>query len=141
MNDMHALPHGDWVALLPLTALLPHEEHDAERAGLLSAEIQAQGVWTEPLLIERRHFIILDGHHRWEAAKRLNLATVPARMIAYGDPRLSLTSWRPGERWTPRDVIARALTGNLCPIKTTRHTLRAVSAALPFGLAELRRAL
>jgi L-serine kinase (ADP) len=138
MKDVHALCRHDWVALLPQSGLLPHEHHDPDRACDLAAEMEACGLWLKPLLVERQHLVILDGHHRWEAAKHLELKAVPVVLISYGDPRLSLTSWRPEERWTPRDVIACALTGNLCPIKSTRHTLRPASKTIAVRLSDLR---
>lgn len=139
MTELHAAAGRDLVALLPRNGLLPHEQHDPDRARDLTAEIEACGLWTAPLLVERQHLIILDGHHRWEAAKCLGLTAVPAVLISYGDPRLSLTSWRPEERWVPRDVIACALTGNLFPVKTTRHILRPACDTVAVRLADLRR--
>jgi L-serine kinase (ADP) len=129
----------DWVALLPREELLPHEKHDPDHARDLAAEMEASGLWTTPLLIERQHLIILDGHHRWAAARRLGLTSVPAFLVSYGDPRLSLASWRPEERWIPRDVIACALTGRLCPMKTTRHILCPAFDAVAVRLADLRQ--
>ncbi len=139
MSEMHARSKPDGVTLLPYIGFLPHEKHDPDHARELAAEMEASGLWFKPLLIEREHLIILDGHHRWEAAKHLELMAVPVWLISYGDPRLSLTSWRPEERWTPRDVIACALTGNLAPIKTTRHTLRPAFEAFKMRLSDLRR--
>ena len=139
MTNLHMPARHDWVALLPRIGLRPHEKYDPDRARALAAEMEASGLWTAPLLIEREHRIILDGHHRWEAAKRLGLRTVPAVLIAYDDPRLSLTAWRLGERWLRRDVIARALSGHLCPIKTTRHTLLPALETIAVRLADLHR--
>jgi hypothetical protein len=139
MTDAYGGERPDQVTLLPHDWFLPHEMHDPNRATALAAQIEAHGVWTMPLLVEVSNLVILDGHHRWEAAKRLALAAVPAVLIAYGDPRLSLVSWRERERWSPKDVIARALSGELCPVKTTRHRLQPSLRPIAICLADLRR--
>jgi L-serine kinase (ADP) len=126
------------ISLIPIARLLPHEQHDPERAAGFADTIQARGIWTAPLLVERRHAIILDGHHRFNAAKQLGLAQIPAVLISYDDPRLSLTSWRAGEDWSPEDVVARALEGRLCPPKSTRHTLHPSIEEIALLLVHLR---
>lgn len=128
------------VSLLPIHSLLPHEEHDPQHAGEVASQLKENGLWRTPLLVERQHLIILDGHHRFEAAKRLGLTHVPAMLIAYGDPRLSLSSWRAGEKWMAQDIISRALSGRLCPIKTTRHKMHPPIEKIAIPLAHLRLA-
>jgi hypothetical protein len=123
VNQAHSPGRRDRVVLCHPHELLPHENHDPIRARALAREIRAAGFWMKPLLVEADHRIILDGHHRREAARQLGLSAVPALMIHYDDPRLTLTAWRPGEVWSREDVIARALARDLCPIKTTRHCL------------------
>jgi L-serine kinase (ADP) len=139
VNLAHACSKRDWVVLLAPQSLLPHEHHDPVRAHALATEISASGLWWKPLLIEANHLIILDGHHRRAAAIQLGLQAVPAILIPYDDPRLTLTSWRPGEQWSRTEIIARAQRGKLCPIKTTRHRLDREPEAVAVSLAELSR--
>lgn len=139
MNLVNALPDGDRILLIPPERLLPHERHDPERARTIAAEMEERGSWIKPLLVERRHLIILDGHHRWQAAALLRLPAVPVVLIGYDDPRLTLSAWRETESWTPQDVIACALSGRLCPIKTTRHVLSPPLPPICLSLAGLSR--
>ncbi len=139
MKLAHARPKRDWVVLLAPESLLPLEHHDPVRARTLAKEIYASGLWRKPLLVEANHLIVLDGHHRRAAAIHLGLQAVPAMLIPYDDPLLTLTSWRPGEQWSRTEIIARALRGNLCPIKTTRHRLDLEPEADPVRLTELSR--
>jgi hypothetical protein len=133
----YSRPSRNWFVLLPPERLLPHEHHDPDRARDLADEIRASGIWAKPLLIEAKHLIILDGHHRREAARRLGLEVVPVLLISYDDPRLTLTAWRPGQVWSREEVIDRALTRNLCPIKSTRHRLDPEPPTLAINLLEL----
>jgi hypothetical protein len=141
MDLANGLPDGDRIVLMPPERLLPHERHDPDRVRTIAAEMQERGCWIKPLLVERRHLIILDGHHRWQAAKALRLAVVPLVLIGYEDPRLTLSAWRETESWTPQDVIACALSGRLCPIKTTRHVLSPPLPPISLSLADLSRGL
>lgn len=140
MNLAYSPGRRDWVVLFHPDQLLPHEHHDPVRAQALAREMQASGFWMKPLLVEANHRIILDGHHRREAARQLGLRAVPAFLIRYDDPRLTLTAWRAGEEWSREDVIARALAGDLCPIKTTRHRLHPEPEAVAVNLRELSSA-
>lgn len=132
------MPAQHAVSLLPIGALLPHEAYDAGHADEVAAQLRTSGIWRTPLLVEKQHLIILDGHHRFEAAKRLGLTHVPAVLIAYGDHRLTLSSWRTGEKWTAQHIIARAVSGHLCPIKTTRHIMNPPIEKIAIPLTHLR---
>jgi hypothetical protein len=124
--------------LRPVGALRPTEEHHAEHARSLTQQIARAGVWTTPVLIERTSKAVMDGHHRLTAAKALGLALVPCIELAYGDPRLLLTSWREDVVVTPEWVIAAALSGQPMPPKTSRHVLTPAPGRIAVPLARLR---
>lgn len=110
---------------------------DAAHVRALTEEMRRDGAQRRPVLVERRTFAILDGHHRFHAAKALGLAFVNAVVIDYDDPRLTLASWT--ERsFTPQDVRAAAESGELLPVKSTRHILNPPLADDPVTLLELR---
>ncbi len=108
--------------LVRVADLKPHEQIFAERIPALRRRIVAAGAWEVPILVERTSGTIMDGHHRWTVARDLNLALVPAVLLDYSDPRLSLGSWS-DRVFTPADIIAAALSGRLMPQKSTRHRL------------------
>ena len=64
----------------------------------------------------------MDGHHRLDVAKRLNLKFVPVLLTDYD--RIDVTAWREGEYVTPDSISAMARSGQKFPYKTTRHILR-----------------
>lgn len=108
--------------LIRVDDLRPHEEIFGERIPALMRKIVDSGVWQVPVLVERSSGAIMDGHHRWTVARQLGLRWIPAVVLDYADPRLTLGSWTNRE-FTPRDVIEAALSGRLLPQKSTRHKL------------------
>ena len=50
------------VRLLAVDSLIPHEHYDRKRALTLAEKILFEGIWSQPLLIEKSSHIILDGH-------------------------------------------------------------------------------
>lgn len=110
---------------------------DAAHVRTLMEEMRRDGVQRRPVLVERQTLAILDGHHRFHAAKALGLGFVNAVVIDYQDPRLTLSSWTE-RRFTPADVRAAAESGALLPVKSTRHILNPPLADNPVALLELR---
>ena len=60
--------------LLSLDRIQETEEHDFIRANQLADAIRELGFWTVPIAIEHSALAIMDGHHRFNAAKLLNFA-------------------------------------------------------------------
>jgi ParB-like chromosome segregation protein Spo0J len=102
--------------------LKPHEEIDPARLDRLVDEIQRSGQFYPPVLIDRDTRVILDGHHRWNAAARLGLERLPCYSVRYlDDPVIRVMSRRPGIEVTKQSVIDMAIAGRTYPHKTTRH--------------------
>ena len=69
---------------------------------------------------------ILDGHHRFEIARRLDLQCLPCVVVDYlDDDSITLLLWPNSDREaiTKDDVIQAGLSGDLMPPKTSRHLL------------------
>lgn len=122
--------------LLDTDRLKPTELVYEDRVRVLMTKIRRSGIWRVPILVEATAHAIMDGHHRWTAARRLGLRRVPAILLTYGDPRLTLTSWN-GETYTPDDVIAAARFGRAMPQKSTRHILRPGVGTVRVALEQL----
>lgn len=126
-----ALHTPDWdfragayaATLVDIERLKPTELVIDDRVSCLVRKIRNSGLWRVPILVEATAQAIMDGHHRWTAARRLGLKRVPAVVLTYGDPRLTLSSWN-GNSYTPHDVIRAARTGVPMPQKSTRHILQ-----------------
>jgi ParB-like chromosome segregation protein Spo0J len=125
------------VALVEVAKLRPTEEADATHARGLAADMSARQVIEQPILVEETSLAILDGHHRYEAARQLGLSRLPAILIAYGDPRLTLSGWT-GRIYGPEEVLEAAQSGRLLPQKSTRHTLNPPASREPVPLSALQ---
>ena len=98
------------------------EEHDNNRVSSLLEKIRAQAVWTDPIIIEKHTGLIMDGHHRLNAGKRLSLKYVPCIKLEYVDERVELGFWRDNFKLQVKDILALKTSGKVLPYKTTRHT-------------------
>lgn len=113
------------VTLVLLTVLRPHEEYIEERVRFLQEDLERRRIQEKPILVDAKTMIILDGHHRVEALRRLGARRIAAVLVDYDSDLVTVGSWRPGYRVT-KDLVRRAgLTGNLLPPRTSRHQVRA----------------
>jgi len=98
---------------------LRHESIVEARARSLEASMLEHGYRGPPVLVESSHYIILDGHHRYEALGRLGARLVPVAIIDYWEGPVRVSSWRPGVRVTREIIVDMAVRGMLFPPKTT----------------------
>lgn len=107
------------IELISPARLIPSEDVDLDHAMRLAEKIACDGIWTNPIAAEEVSDVVMDGHHRLYVAIHLGLAVVPVAKWSYAD--VEVTSWCGGLRLEPCELIAKAVGGQLLPIKTTRH--------------------
>lgn len=111
--------------LLPVSEVRPHEEVSFPHVLAIMKEIVADGVVERPLIVARSCRTLLDGHHRYNALRMLEVDLLPCFLIDYDDAsQVEVSGWRPGERVTSHTVRTAAATGMLLPPKTSRHVLK-----------------
>jgi hypothetical protein len=113
------------VKILSIERIRPTEEASIDHIHALADKIESARVWTHPILVDDVVCALMDGHHRYHAARRIGLRAVPAVMLSYDDRNLRLEAWRAGEIYTAGQLRAIALSGSLLPPKSTRHVLEA----------------
>lgn len=102
--------------------LKAHEEILEDHVRLVVAGLRKLGELRDPVVADRASGVILDGHHRHEALRRMGYRKVPVAFVDYRDPRIRVEAWREGERAATKDeVVAMTEKGRLYPPKTTRH--------------------
>jgi len=101
--------------------LRPHEEVDQERVEEVARCIQNIGL-QYPVVADRKTNIILDGHHRYNAFRKMKIKDIPVYYIDYEDKQIIIDSWT-GNKITKEDVIKKVDSGGLFPQKTTKHML------------------
>ena len=130
-----------WVTfeILDIRELKPHEQLQAPLLAQVMGAIERDGRINIPVLVERAHHVILDGHHRFEALRRLGCRRCPAYVVDYFCEEIGLTTW-PGavvDHVTKQDVLDHGLRRELFPPKTTRHLLREKLPDSPVPLKDL----
>jgi L-serine kinase (ADP) len=110
--------------LISLADLIETEEHDAGESSRLAKKILLEKFWTVPIVIEINTNAIMDGHHRYNAAKTIGLSRIPCIKKDYASNEVTLLSWKQGIKVTVKDVFKKIKNKNKFPIKTTRHIFR-----------------
>jgi L-serine kinase (ADP) len=130
---------GDAVvfALMPIDELKPHERVVAAKVRALAAELRRTGVFEDPIWVARGSGVILNGHHRTAALRRLGARRVPAWVIDYDAGLVQLGRWKDGPPIAKDEVVRRGTNGELFPPRTTRHRLAVPLPARATPLAEL----
>jgi len=94
MRDSTTLPD---LRVLPLAALVPHEDHDPRRLESLCQRIMEAGVLKHPPIVaaipDTDRFVVLDGANRIAAFTSLGFPHIVAQVVSYGDPGLVLDTW------------------------------------------------
>ena len=111
--------------LVKMTELIGHEQTIEVYLEELKNTIRSDGVLKKPIVVDGKHKIIIDGHHRLEALKRLGCQKIPVYFINYESHMVRIESWGNTEPITKDVVIRSALEGKKLPPKTTRHMVRA----------------
>ena len=83
--------------IIPIEALLLHEEPDSRRLERLKVRIEATGVVRNPLIAAKDHgaasHILLDGINRPEALRSLGARYVLVQEVDFDDEHLALSVW------------------------------------------------
>lgn len=86
-------------SLLDVDVLLPHEEIVTERLNDIARKIEELKAIDMPIVVApipgSSKYLIVDGHHRWAALKKLGCRKAPSVIIDYFDPRVHVYTWYP----------------------------------------------
>lgn len=114
-------PGAPRFALVPLRGLRPHEETDPKTVAELADRIETDGCLQTPVVVDQGSRVILDGHHRYRALERLGCRLAACHLVDYMDPSIQVDRWDDGRPMDKQALIGHALSGELYPIKTSRH--------------------
>ncbi len=109
------------IKVVPLSKLKPHEEFTEGRLKNVIRDLKKTGILWFPILVDNKDFIILDGHHRAEAFKRMGMKTILARLVDYDSDDIRVVSRRKNIAITKDIIRKKARAGEVFLHKTTRH--------------------
>ena len=128
------------VVLVETVSLRDHEEVIPDNLETRTSKLLSKGFY-KPIIVDRGSMVILDGHHKWTAAKSLGLARVPVVMVDYlVDEGVLVDVWPDcgKESITKTEVLEMGLSGDVFPPKTSRHTLPFKIPSIRIPLSELK---
>ncbi len=82
--------------IVPITSLVPHEEHDAQRSEPLVRHIREAGTWLNPPVVapmDEQRFVILDGANRHYALSALGYAYILVQVVDYEGDEVQMGTW------------------------------------------------
>ncbi len=123
--------------LIRLRDLHEHEEIEPHKVDELVKNIERTKVVADPIWVAAGSGVILNGHHRVAALRRLGAERVPAWVIEYYSPDVRLERWNEGPPIPKAEVEQRAAEKRLFPPKTTRHVVVRGLAERTTPLSEL----
>jgi hypothetical protein len=113
----------DEIFFLRMEELREHEETRPDYLEELKNQILCDGILKMPIAVDRKTYIILDGHHRLQALKRIGCTKIPVVFVDYHSPHIAILPWRDGEEVTKEMIIEAARTGRRMPSKTSKHMI------------------
>ena len=111
------------IVFIRIEELREHEEIRPDYLEELKNEILSDGMLKMPIAVDRSTYIILDGHHRLHALKKIGCKKIPVILVDYQSPEIEVIPWREGEKITKEMIIDTALTGKRMRPKTSRHMI------------------
>jgi hypothetical protein len=84
------------IVLIDIDKLYGHEQVVKEQVEYLKANLRELGYFFRPILVVKKHNVVLDGHHRVQALKDLGGVRIPCIEIPYlNNEDIALSTWFP----------------------------------------------
>ncbi len=126
------------VQLIAIEVLRPHELVDATHVEYLTRQIVEKGHWLRPIVVDRESHIVMDGHHRLEAARRVGLSKIPCALLDYNSDDIRVVETHSGIAFDVALIKSAAECGDRLPIKSTKHIFSANIDSVDIPLEQLR---
>lgn len=131
---MEALEVQTNIILFDVDKLKHIEEFSQKRVKWLKDKIIKQQVWSKPICITSDG-LVMDGQHRFEAAKELGLKRIPAVIYDYND--VEIFSLRDNYQVSISEIKDRVANQKIYPYKTVKHIFKNQINKCYFNLEEL----
>ena len=108
------------LAIVHISKLKGHELPQESNVRELEYDIRSRGILLKAIVADRKTMVILDGHCRCDALRRLGCSKVAVRFVDYNSEKIFVEGWN-GKKITKEKVIEAGLSGNLMMPKSSRH--------------------
>lgn len=128
------------ITLIDIDKLKSHEAIDFQRLGELVERIRRDGHLKNPIVVDRKSLVVLDGHHRLKALKILGCTKIPAFLVDYksNNVRVYLRRKELIMELIKEAVITRGKNRKPFPYKTTCHLLKYRPTGINMDLKKLK---
>lgn len=115
----------DKVVLVDIDKLKIHEAVDKKKVEGLERQIKKDGFLKNPVVADKKTLVVLDGHHRLAALKKMGAKKIPVFLVDYksNKVRVYLRRKKLMIKIIKEKVIEMGLSNRVFPFKTTRHLL------------------
>lgn len=124
--------------LIDINLVLEHEKIRESKVLELVRHILVDGFVRTPIVVEDKHFVVLDGHHRLNALKRLGCKRIPSFIVDYSRDDIKVGSWRGGLCVSKELVLRAGISGRKLMPKTSRHYIPKRPQNVNIPLSRLR---
>ncbi len=113
------------VRMIPLDKLISHERVSLRRCQQLLKDFKSHGIIHQPVVVDKKTLVILDGHHRVAVLKKIGIKKIPAILVNYQSRNIQVYLRRKNllMNLIKYIVINKALSFDLLPKKTTKHII------------------
>ncbi|UCD92251.1 MAG: ParB N-terminal domain-containing protein [Methanobacteriota archaeon] len=127
-------------AIIEIGELRIHEAFQDDLLESCIKMLEDDGVFKYPILVDENYLVVLDGHHRVEALKRMGYTKIPVYKVDYWDDAIEVTTWPEAEveNINKEMIIDMGRSEDVYPPKTSRHVLKIKLEEHPVPLEELR---
>jgi len=125
------------IKIIPIQQLKIHEKIDKKNLAKIQSQILKDGYLNNPIIVDKDHFIILDGHHRTHSLLDLGYKKIPIYLVDYCSRKIRVISRRPGIMINKKKIIRHALAGKPYPHKTSKHLIPNRPQSLRIPLTKL----
>ncbi len=113
------------VRIIPVDKLIGHERVSLRKCERILKDLKNNGIIHQPVVVDKKTLVILDGHHRVAVLKKIGIKKVPVILVNYHSKNIQVYLRRKNIlmdliKYT---VINKALSSDLLPKKTTRHVI------------------
>ncbi|HMK83730.1 MAG TPA: ParB N-terminal domain-containing protein [Candidatus Bathyarchaeia archaeon] len=91
--DINSSGSPSKISLIEIEQLKPHEEVIEHQVHEITAEMRSENKVRDPLIVDDKKQIILDGMHRYDSMKRLGCIFAPCYIVDYDAPEIKVGSW------------------------------------------------
>jgi hypothetical protein len=109
--------------IVAISELKGHEMPRKSRVEELRKDMEKRGVLIKPIVADRDTGVILDGHCRCDALRRLGRSKVAVRFVDYNSEKIEVERWGGGEM-SKGEVIEAGLSGRLMMPKSSKHMIK-----------------